>query len=204
MPENRRDWMKRSATHLAVAGGAGVTLARAEDGPGRTPPEGKAWRVGVISARNRGKPQRINGHTWHFAQYLHPTIDLPTAQKHLDPTNQKYFEEIVRNPACDFGILPFADTRISHYYEADSKIAQLFADSFPEVKVAASVEQVLRYLDALIAVDKNLLQERAMRSLIRKRTGRNRAALADLDWFLENEPEGIDLDRVRQMRAQFD
>ncbi|MEE3220146.1 MAG: tetratricopeptide repeat protein, partial [Planctomycetota bacterium] len=65
-------------------------------------------------------------------------------------------------------------------------------------------EQVLRYLDALIAVDNNLLQERAMRSLIRKRTGRNRAALADLDWFLENEPEGIDLDRVRQMRAQFD
>jgi len=149
MTENRREWMKRSATHLAVAGTAGAVLAKADDGSGRTPPSGKAWRVGVISARNRGKPQKINGHTWHFAQYLHPTIDLPTAQKHLDPGNKKYFEDIVRNPACDFGILPFADTRISHYYEADPKVAKLFGDSFPGVKVAESVEKMVEEVDAV-------------------------------------------------------
>lgn len=115
----------------------------------RQPADGKAWRVGVISARIKGKPQRINGHTWHFAQYLHPTIDLPVAQKHLDPGNQKYFETIVRNPACNFGVLPFPDTRISHYYEADPEIARLFADAFPGVEVATSLERMVKEVDAI-------------------------------------------------------
>ncbi len=64
-------------------------------------------------------------------------------------------------------------------------------------------ERVLRYLDAIVAVEPDALQERAMRALVRRRTGRNRAALADLDWFIEQEPAGIDLDQVRRMRAQF-
>ena len=155
MPENRREWIKRSASRFAVTGvGAtaicenGEAFAKLEDGE-RRPKEGRMWKVGVISARKQGKPQRINGHTWHFAQYLHPEIDLPTAQKHLDPTNKKYFEEIVRNPACDFGILPFPDTRISHYYEQDPDVSQLFADSFPGVKVATSVEKMVEEVDAV-------------------------------------------------------
>lgn len=159
MSENRREWMVRSAAQLAAAGVIGVSAARAADelaesnkqdgNPERTPPDGKAWRIGVISARREGKPQTINGHTWHFAQYLHPTIDLPTAQKHLDPTNQRYFEEVVRNPACDFGILPFTDTTISHYYEQDPKVSQLFADSFPGVQVATSLEEMVKEVDAV-------------------------------------------------------
>lgn len=65
-------------------------------------------------------------------------------------------------------------------------------------------ERVLRYLDAILAVEPNALQERAMRALVRRRTGRKRAALADLDWFIQHEPEGIDLDQVRRMRSQFE
>ncbi|MDA1014585.1 MAG: Gfo/Idh/MocA family oxidoreductase [Planctomycetota bacterium] len=155
MPENRREWMMRSAAQLAAVGvcAGGVAAAQpekpSEQPAAATPPDGKAWRVGVISARNQGKPQRINGHTWHFAQYLHPTIDLPTAQKHLDPANQRYFKEIVRNPACDFGILPFPDTQITHYYEGDPAISQLFADSFPGVKVATSLEKMVEEVDAV-------------------------------------------------------
>ncbi len=155
MPENRREWIKRSASRLAVTGVGTAAICEdgkafaKEDDASHRPKEGRVWKVGVISARNRGKPQKINGHTWHFAQYLHPEIDLPTAQKHLDPANKKYFEEIVRNPACDFGILPFPDTRISHYYEADTKVAKLFADSFPGVKVVSSVEKMVEEVDAV-------------------------------------------------------
>lgn len=155
MPENRREWMVRAAAQVAAAGAsaAAVAAAAADDQPqaGATtpPPDGKAWKIGVISARREGQPQKINGHTWHFAQYLHPTIDLPTAQKHLDPGNQKYFEEIVRNPACNFGILPFPDTRITHYYEADPEISQLFADSFPGAQVATSLEKMVDEVDAV-------------------------------------------------------
>ncbi|MFT5469800.1 MAG: putative dehydrogenase [Verrucomicrobiales bacterium] len=146
MPQNRRDWILKS-TALAGAAAAGNAVAQTTETA--TPPDGKVWRIGVISARRQGQPQKINGHTWHFAQYLHPTIDLPTAQMHLDPGNKKYFEEIVRNPACDFGILPFSDTRISHYYEEDPKISQLFADSFPGVEVATSIEQMVEEVDAV-------------------------------------------------------
>jgi predicted dehydrogenase len=153
MPENRREWLFRSASQAAVLGAgalaSGVTPAADAKPAANAPRDGKAWRIGVISARIKGKPQRINGHTWHFAQYLHPTIDLPTAQKHLDPGNQKYFELIVRNPACNFGILPFPDTRITHYYEADPAIAQLFADSFPGVQVCTSLEKMADEVDAV-------------------------------------------------------
>ncbi len=144
--------MLQSASTLAAVGiGATTTLEAGQQVPEspRQPADGKTWRVGVISARIKGKPQRINGHTWHFAQYLHPTIDLAVAQKHLDPGNQKYFETIVRNPACNFGVLPFPDTRITHYYEADPEIARLFADAFPGVEVATSLERMVKEVDAV-------------------------------------------------------
>lgn len=156
MTENRREWILNSAaqlTALGIAAGAATTqagqLAVAETAAIRTPPDGKAWRVGVISSRIKGKPQRINGHTWHFAQYLHPTIDMKMAQTYLDPGNQKYFEEIVRNPTCNFGALPFTDTRITHYYEADPAIARLFTEAFPGVQVATSVEKMASEVDAV-------------------------------------------------------
>lgn len=157
MAENRREWMLRTGSQAAAVGagaflGSTVQAAPAvppvAPAPG-APPDRKLWRIGVISARIKGKPQRINGHTWHFAQYLHPAIDLKTAQKHLDPGNQQYFELIVRNPACNFGILPFSDTRITHYYEADPEIARLFADSFPGVQVATSLEKMAEEVDAV-------------------------------------------------------
>ena len=134
------------AADTATAGGAALPQAAHA---GRTPPDGKAWRIGVISARIKGKPQKANGHTWHFAQYLHPAIDLAVTKKTLDPGSQKYFETIVRNPACNFGILPFPDTRITHYYEPDPEIARLFADAFPGVQVATSLEKMAEEVDAL-------------------------------------------------------
>lgn len=144
--------MARSTAQLAAVGlgvGNQASLQAEPVAGARAPADGKTWRIGVISARIRGKPQRINGHTWHFAQYLHPTIDLPVAQKYLDPGNQKYFETIVRNPACNFGVLPFPDTRITHYYEADPAIAKLFTEAFPGVEVATSLEKMAQEVDAI-------------------------------------------------------
>lgn len=156
MTENRREWMLRSAQQLAALGvaGAGTGLAQAQQAdpvgtalPG--PPNGKEWRVGVISSRIRGKAQRINGHTWHFAQYLHPTIDMKMAQTYLDPGNQKYFEKIVRNPACNFHVLPFPDIRITQYYEQDPAIAKLFTEAFPGVEVCTSLKKMAQEVDAI-------------------------------------------------------
>ena len=74
-----------------------------------------------------GKPQPTNGHTWHFAQYLHPTINMEGIRKYKDPANSRFFQEVARNPRDSFGILPFSDTEITHYYKADPEIAATFA-----------------------------------------------------------------------------
>ena len=109
----------------------------------------KVFRIGVISARINGKPQPTNGHTWHFAQYFHPTINMAAIRKYMDPGNIAMFEQYCRNPRENFGILPFADTEISHYYEADPKIAATFAEAFPGVQVATSLERMAAEVDAI-------------------------------------------------------
>jgi serine protease Do len=65
-------------------------------------------------------------------------------------------------------------------------------------------EAMLRYLEAIVAVRPDAVQERGLRAIIRQQTGRRDAALADLDWFLEHRPEGLDLDRIREMRNVFE
>jgi regulator of sirC expression with transglutaminase-like and TPR domain len=64
-------------------------------------------------------------------------------------------------------------------------------------------EGMLRYLEAIVAVEPEAVRERGMRAVLRSQTGRRAAAVADLDWFLEHQPDGIDLDKLREMREFF-
>ena len=73
-----------AATAAALGGVASAPAAE---------PAPKVYRIGVASASIRGKPQPRNGHTWHFAQYLHPTCNLDAIQKYLDPGSSKMFRE---------------------------------------------------------------------------------------------------------------
>jgi regulator of sirC expression with transglutaminase-like and TPR domain len=59
---------------------------------------------------------------------------------------------------------------------------------------------MLRYLDAVVVIDPEAAPERAVRAGLRYQAGDKAGALADVDWLLEHEPEGIDLERVRQLR----
>jgi regulator of sirC expression with transglutaminase-like and TPR domain len=59
---------------------------------------------------------------------------------------------------------------------------------------------MLRYLDAVVVIDPEAAPERAVRAGLRYQSGDKAGALADVDWLLEHEPEGIDLERVRQLR----
>ena len=63
---------------------------------------------------------------------------------------------------------------------------------------------MLRYLEAIVALDEQSVSDRGMRAVLRFETGRKAAALADLDWILERSPTGLDLRRVQQMRDQFE
>src|SRR5436305_10975253 len=127
----RRGWLLGSTAAALAAGGAEAA------------PAGKVYRIGVVSAGIRGKPQPRNGHTWHFAQYLHPTIDLAAIKKYLDPGSADMFRKYVRNPAFSFDQLPFPDTKITHYYDADPKVIAPFTEAFPGVEAAKSLEEMV-------------------------------------------------------------
>ena len=119
----RRDLLKVAGGTGAISLLAGRTASAAE-----TPK--KVYRIGVISAAIDGKPQPRNGHTWHFAQYLHPTFDFEAFKKHY-PQGLDVFQRVNRNPRFNFDQLPFPDTQITHYYDADPAVAVPFTRSSP-------------------------------------------------------------------------
>src|SRR6478672_11011809 len=122
---------RREALAAATVGALAVSASANVE-----PEPSKVYRIGVISASIGGKPQKTNGHTWHFAQYFHPAVNLDVIRKYLDPGSAKMFADILRNPRCNFDALPFADTRITHVYDADRTSAAMYAEAFPGVKVA--------------------------------------------------------------------
>src|SRR5205809_3731225 len=107
---------------------AAGALAIAAPTAGAAEPE-KVYRIGVVSASIGGKPQKTNGHTWHFAQYFHPTVNLDAIKKYLDPGSAKMFAEVTRNRRYNFDVLPFPDTRITHYYDADPAVAVPYTEA---------------------------------------------------------------------------
>src|SRR5205814_9869201 len=111
-------------------------------------PPAKAYRIGVVSAAIRGKPPPRNGHTWHFAQYLHPEVNLDLIQKYLDPGSAEFFRKVVRNPKCNFDQLPFPDTTITHYYDADQSVIGPYTETFPGRKAAKSLEDLTEHVAA--------------------------------------------------------
>ncbi len=135
-----------SRRDLLLAAGVAVgtaTVAQSAE------PADKVYRIGVISASIHGKPQARNGHTWHFAQYLHPRADLDAIKKYLDPGSAEMFRKYVRNPKFTFDQLPFSDTRITQYYDADPKVIGPFTEAFPGVQAARSLKEMVEQVDAI-------------------------------------------------------
>ena len=142
---------------LALTGSAAIAAVARRASAQPTAAE-KTFRIGVISAAIQGKPQPRNGHIWHFAQSLHPTCDLDALQKHY-PYGHKLFSTVLRNPKFNFDQLPFPDTRITHYYDADPQVAVPFTEVFSGVKVATSLEQMVQEVDAIWMGDASGLGE---------------------------------------------
>ena len=139
MTLSRRDFLK--FTSAAALSGAAFKSAPAA-------PDGKKLKIGVISAAINGKPQTRNGHTWHFATYLHPNCDFDALKK-LYPYSYDTFRKVNRNPQIGFGIWPFPDTQITHYYDADPTVGAPFAEVFPGVQVATNLEKMVDEVDAI-------------------------------------------------------
>jgi len=59
---------------------------------------------------------------------------------------------------------------------------------------------VLRYLELLVMLAPESPEYRAKRLELRARTGRLTMAIDDADWFLKNQTEDVDVERVRQLK----
>jgi predicted dehydrogenase len=136
---------------LAATTAAALTTvaARAADPAAAPAPGGKVWRIGVISASIHGKPQKTNGHTWHFAHGFHPEMNMAAVEKHLSKGPIDLFKSHFRNPNEDFAQLPFPDTRISAIYDPDPASAAMFAEAFPGVQVARTLDELVAASDAI-------------------------------------------------------
>ncbi|WP_417383974.1 transglutaminase family protein [Gimesia sp.] len=62
------------------------------------------------------------------------------------------------------------------------------------------MQSMLRYVETMIAIDEDLMQERWLRAVLRYQTGRIAEAKTDADYLLEKSPEGFDLRRIHEFR----
>jgi serine protease Do len=106
--------------------------------------------------------------------------------------------------------------------EAEQKVKAITGDAFKEEHLATAskrqiivrmlhnllglsradrdVKGALRYLDAIVAVTPDAAEERWMRAVVRAQLGERPQALEDVDWLLERRPDGIEIDRVIELR----
>ena len=63
---------------------------------------------------------------------------------------------------------------------------------------------VLRYLETLVTLSPASPEYRAKRLEMRARNGRLTMALEDANWFIDNQVDGVDLERVRTLRTSLE
>ncbi|MEI7698655.1 MAG: transglutaminase family protein [Planctomycetia bacterium] len=63
---------------------------------------------------------------------------------------------------------------------------------------------VLSCLETLALIDPNNVEYRAKRLEMRARTGRLHMAIEDASWFISEQPAGVDVERVRELRQSLE
>ena len=145
---NRRE-MFAAAGGLALNTGAAPAQGVVGEQAATLPLPQRVYRIGVISSSIDGRPQRTNGHTWHFAQYFHPEVNMAAIRRHLDPGSVRMFERYLRSPRYSFDQLPFPDTRITHVYSNPADGLDNYIEAFPGVRIARSLQELVESVDAI-------------------------------------------------------
>jgi regulator of sirC expression with transglutaminase-like and TPR domain len=66
------------------------------------------------------------------------------------------------------------------------------------------IDAMLRYLGTVLVVNPDHLESRARRIDLQIRADRLQEAITDIDWMLEKRPEGMDVNRVLQLRSDLE
>ena len=63
------------------------------------------------------------------------------------------------------------------------------------------MESMLRYIEAMVAVNSDSIEYRMMRMQLRGMTDRKSRAIEDIDWLMQQDAPNVDHDRLEQLRA---
>lgn len=124
-----------------------------------------------------------------------PLIDVFDRANRLDQKEAaRKVEETVGRPLRDDDLRPASKREI---------ILRMLRNLLGLAESKKDSAGMLRYLEAMIAVEPDSAQSRGMRAVMRFTQGRHDDAIDDLDWIIQNQPPGIELDRIYQLRENF-
>lgn len=154
-----------------------------------------------------GKRLNLNiqgiGMPGHFVVQFIPSA-TPTDSEMIDPFEhgKRLSEEDIINRLTEarFPNLPQFRTPQTPVQICERMIGNLLGLAESERDEAA----VLRYLETLVTLVPTNPEYRAKRLEMRARTGRLSNAVDDANWFIEQQPDGVDLERVRDLRATLE
>ena len=139
----------------------------------------------------------------HFVVQFTP-VATPTDSQMIDPFEQgkRLTEEEIVTRLSEAGVPNLPQFRVPQtpVQICERLIGNLLGLAERENDDAA----VLRYLETLVTLVPTHPKYRAQRLAMRARTGRLTNAIDDANWFLENQPDGIDLERLRDLRTTLE
>jgi regulator of sirC expression with transglutaminase-like and TPR domain len=140
----------------------------------------------------------------HFVVRWRPTDREPTWVDPFDGGKRLTAEDIRRFYQVDQGgEAPPDDLATLEPMSPRSVLVRMLRNLLGVAQQNQEHEAMLRYLETLVALAPDDASLRGMRAVVRHQNGRKQAAVEDLDWFLQQRPEGIDPEAIEQLRGQF-
>ena len=154
-----------------------------------------------------GKRLNLNiqgiGMPGHFVVQFTPSA-TPTESQMIDPFDhgKRISEEDIVNRLAERGLPNLPQYRMP---QTPVEICERMLNNLLALAESDRDEvAVLRYLETLVTLVPGSPEYRAKRLEMRARTGRLTNAIDDANWFIEHQPDGVDLERVRELRVTLE
>ena len=148
-------------------------------------------------ARHLGLRVRGIGFPGHFLVRYEPTNGQPAWLDIFDrakPLSRDDLGRMLRRGADE----PLTDAHLA-VVGPRAILARMLRNLLNLAERDREPDDMLRYLDAILAVEPDSARDRVLRMATAYRLGRRETALADATWLLEQQPDSVDLDQVRRL-----
>lgn len=119
-------------------------------------------------------------------------IDVYEGGKHMNKKEALELAEAFLGPRVDERVLAAVGKKLI--------LVRIVNNLLAAAQTERDSAGMLRYLDVLVVLDPESPQYRGTRALVRAQSDDREGALADVDWLLEKEPPGLDVEQLRKFR----